>query len=270
MSSLGRHAKIELPAVDEHIVVPERGYEIDDGEVVLVSPSLEPHADRHSKLSWLLESHKAAEFNVASDMLTRISETTDRAPDASVYPRARDPQTGGRQLEHLAFEVVSTESLADAGEKAAGLVGRGVRRVFAIDVKRMRVLEWSAERGTWKALDGDASISDPALVTPLPVQALLREAKADDAVGQALLIRGNRVIEAALQAREEEGAVKALAQAVLGVLAARGLQLSDREQEQLLGERDPERLHRWVVRAATCESTAELFALHPDGDRQLR
>jgi Uma2 family endonuclease len=255
MSSPGIDASTELPAVDEHIVVPECGYEIDDGEVVLVPPSLEPHADRHSKLQWLLEAHKAAEFNVACDMLTRISEASDRAPDASVYPRARDPRTGGRQLEHLAFEVVSTESLGDAGKKAAGLTGRGVRRVFAIDVKRRRVLEWT--RGRWAELDGAASISDPALVTSLPVQALLRDAEADYAVGRALVIKRNPAIEEARRESKAEGR----AEAVIEVLASRGIVLSAQEQEQVRGERDLARLGRWLARVATCESAAELLAI---------
>jgi len=86
-------------------------------------------------------------------MLTRTSETTDLAPDVSVFPRARDPVTGGRQIEQLAFEVVSTESLGHAGRKAAKLLARGVRRVFAIDVERTRALEWSASLGTWSMLD---------------------------------------------------------------------------------------------------------------------
>jgi hypothetical protein len=266
-------ARIELPAVDEHIVVPDRGYEIDDGEIVLVPPSLEPHANCHSKLSALLEAHKAAEFDVASDMLTRISEASDRAPDASVYPRARDPRTGGRQLEHLAFEVVSTESLGDAGQKAAGLAGRGVRRVFAIDLKRACVLEWAHERGTWVKLDGAASISDPALVTPLPVRALLREAEADYAVGRALVIKRNPAIEEARQESKVEGRAEGfvegraegyaegLSAAILRVLGSRALVVSPEARAQILGERDPQRLDRWLAHAATCASAAELLAI---------
>src|SRR5689334_1479355 len=111
MSSLSSNASTELPAIDDHVVVPESGYELDDGKLVLVSPALEPHADRHSKLAALLEAHVADDFNVAVDMLTRTSQTNDRAPDASVYPCERDPRTGGRQLEHLAFELASSESL---------------------------------------------------------------------------------------------------------------------------------------------------------------
>lgn len=84
-------------------------------------------------------------FDVASDMLTRLTETDDAAPDVSVFPVARDEATGGRQIEQLAFEVLSTEPLVDSGRKAAKLVARGVRRVIAIDVERRRAFEWSRE-----------------------------------------------------------------------------------------------------------------------------
>jgi hypothetical protein len=85
-------------------------------------------------------------FEVAADLLTRTSRVDDIAPDVSVYPDAPDPRTGGRQLEQLAFEIVSTQSLGDAAGKARKLATRGVRRVFAIDVARSRALEWSRSR----------------------------------------------------------------------------------------------------------------------------
>jgi hypothetical protein len=92
--------------------------------------------------------------------------------------------------------VVSTQSLAKAGGKAAKLAGRGVRRVFAIDVERPRALEWSAVLGTWSLLDSGDVITDPALEVALPIEALIRDAKADDAVQRALDAKRNPVLEA--------------------------------------------------------------------------
>ena len=116
------------PAVDHHVVRDRERYEIVDGVLFAVSPALEPHARRHSKLGALLEAHAAEGWLVAVDMLTRASERNDFAPDASVYPAARDPQTGGRRLERLAFEIVSSETLAHSGRKAVHLQQRGVAR----------------------------------------------------------------------------------------------------------------------------------------------
>jgi hypothetical protein len=255
MSSPGSFVDTDLPAVDDRLAPPETPYEIDDGKLVRVSPCDEPHADRHSKILAVLEAHVADDYNVACDMLTRTSRVDDIAPDASVYPRARDPRTGGRQLEQLAFEVVSTQSLGDAGRKARKLAGRGVRRCFAIDVERARAFEWSCELGTWSSLDPASSIVDPVLAVPLPIAALVLAAKADDAVAAALVAKGNPVIARETAAARAEGR----AEAVLQLLALRQLQPRANERERILAERDLERLARWLARALTCSRVSELF-----------
>ena len=264
MSSDATFADDELPAVDEHLVTPETRYEILDGAVIYVPPALEPHGTRHSKVSALVETHVGPAFDVACDMLTRTSKTSDFAPDVSVFPRARNPKTGGRLLEQLAFEVVSTESLAHAGRKAAQLVARGVRRVFAIDVERERALEWSHELETWGVLDGQASIEDPALAAPLPIAALVGAASSDDANARALITKQNPEIESfgARRATEGrvEGRVEGRAEAVLEILAARDIAVTSAERTRVLDERDLGRLQRWIARATICSTAAELFA----------
>lgn len=261
----------ELPPVDEHIAIPETRFEIYDGEVVYVPPSHEPHGRRQSKISALLEAHVARDFTVASEMLTRTSRTSDFAPDVSVYPRARDPSTGGRQLEHLAFEVVSTESLSHSGKKASKLVARGVRRVFAIDIERSRALEWSASLGTWSVLDQRACIEDPTLAVPLPIAELLTAADADGPMARALIAKKHPAIEAVVaegrrrgfaEGKQEgfaEGTAAGRADALIAILDARGIALASADRTRILGERDPDVLARWTVRAATCTDVAQLF-----------
>jgi Uma2 family endonuclease len=268
MSSTDAKTDPDLPDIDDRLAPPDGRYEVLDGVLVQVSPSDPPHGTRHSKISALVEAAAGAEFEVASDMLTRTSKTSDVAPDVSVFPRAKDPKTGGRQLEHLAFEVVSAQSLAYAGRKAARLAARGVRRVFAIDVERGRALEWSRSLETWAVLELDARIEDPALDAPLPVEALVRAAKADDAMAQALLTKRNPVLEAArardrAEGRAEgrvEGRVEGRAEALLVMLDARGFSVASADRAKILGERDPSRLERWIARALTCTEIAELFA----------
>ncbi len=266
-----RRVHATLPAVDARLVVPETRYEIVDGGLVHVSPADEAHGTQHSKISALVEAHAAADFDVASDMLTRTSRTSDIAPDVSVFPRARDPRTGGRQLEHLAFEVVSTETLGHAGRKAARLAARGVRRVFAIDVERGRALEWSSASGAWRVLGPKAHIKDRALAVPLPIKALVSAAKADDAVARALIAKRNPVIKAVRsQGRRRglaegkrqglaEGKRRGLAEALLAMLSSRGIGLKAADRARIFGEQDPARLQRWIARAATCSGVAELF-----------
>jgi Uma2 family endonuclease len=218
-SSDATPAEPELPPVDERLAEPETRFEVHDGVLVHVPPADEPHGTLHSKVSALVEAHAAAEFDVASDMLTRTSKTNDVAPDVSVFPRARDPRTGGRQLEQLAFEIVSTQSLSGAAGKAAKLASRGVRRVFALDVERARALEWSSALGTWALLDGSAHIEDPALAAPLPIRTLVRAAKADDAIAHALIVKRNPVIEASHREASERGRIEGIAEGIADGLA---------------------------------------------------
>jgi len=277
MSSVASRAVSGLPAIDDRLVEPETRYEMYDGELVQVSPADPPHATRHVQAAALIEAHTGPGFEVAADLLTRTSKVDDLAPDISVYPDAPDPTTGGRQLEQLAFEIVSTQSLGDAGRKAAKLAGRGVRRVFAIDVERSRALEWSAELGTWRELDPAGHIEDPALEVPLPLEAMIHAAKTDDAVQQALIAKGNPVLTAHVAKHREEaeaeglargkaegvqeGLARGKAEALLAVLVARGVAIGDAERQRILGERDPVQLDRWLARAATCTEAAELFTL---------
>jgi hypothetical protein len=243
-----------------------------------VAPSDEPHGTRHSKVSALLEAYATAAYDVASDMLTRTSEDDDFAPDASVFLEERD-EDGGRRTEELAFEVVSTESLGHAGRKAEKLVQRGVRRVFAVDVARRRAFEWSRETAGWRMLEHDQSIDDAAFVTPLPLDALVHAAKADDAMARALLAKKNPVLQAALNKTRSdglsegkaeglaegkaeglaEGKAEGLAEALLAVLVGRGLTVRPEERERIVAERSVAVLNRWLARAIACGSVADLL-----------
>lgn len=281
------HAGSELPDIDDRLVEPETPYEMLDGELVYVSPADPPHAELHVQLAALIEAHTGPAFQAAADLLTRTSKVDDIAPDVSVYPAAPHPETGGRQLEQLAFEILGKGSRRRAARKAAKLAGRGVRRVFGIDVKRSRMMEWSTETGGWRELDASGHIEDPALEVPLPIDAILHAAKADDAIARALLARHNPVLEARFAEGVREGlargveqglargveqgvedgfargvahAARALADAVLAVLAARGIAVSDAERARIVDERDVARLERWLVRAATCAEAHELWA----------
>jgi hypothetical protein len=182
------------------------------------------------------------------------------APDVSVYPAAPDPRTGGRQLEQLAFEIVSPQSLGRATTKAVKLTARGVRRVFAIDVERSRVLEWSTDRGAWHELDAAGHIEDPALAVPLPIEAMVHAAKADNAVARALVARRNPVIEAVRAEDRAEGKIEGKVEALIAILAARGIDPDSAARERILRERDPQRLDRWIARAAISSTIVEVLA----------
>jgi hypothetical protein len=250
----------EPPAVDERLVAPETRYEIEDGRVVYVPPADEPHGSRHAIVAAVVTAHRDSAYQVAVDMLTRTSRVDDIAPDVSVYPAARHPQTGGRQLEELAFEIASTESLGHAGARAAKLTARGVRRVFAIDVERGRALEWSPALDAWSILDQRDKIEDRALAVALPVAALLDAAQVDASIAHALRAQRHPEFLAERAEGRAEGRAEVIGPAVVSILAARGLELTEHERTQILAERDLARLDRWLAVAATCGSVAELLA----------
>ncbi len=245
--------------MDERLVMPETRFEVIDGKVEFVPPSDEPHGSRHSKISALLEAYAAAGYDVASDMLTRTSTKGDMAPDASVFPSARDPHTGGRQLEELAFEVLSTERLGHAAKKARALAERGVRKIFAIDVERKSALVWSATTNTWQILPRGSAIEDAALALPLPVRALVEAGSSDDAVAQALIAKKNPVIATALDRAERKGKTKGRIESLLAVLAARGLKVRKKHEKRIRSTDDEAVLAAWLGRAVSCASVDDLL-----------
>jgi len=97
---------------------------------------------------------------------------------------------------------------------------------------------------------------------PVRGAALVRAAKADDAVARALLAKHNPVLVAAVaEGRSEgraEGRVEALRDAILLVLAQRGLAIEVDQRARILAG-DRARLELWLERAVTCASAAELF-----------
>jgi hypothetical protein len=192
-----------------------------------------------------------------------------------------DPETDARYLEEIAFEVVSEQNKGDVTKKAVLMHRRGVRRIFAIFVKgRRRVCEWAPESRTWRTLDRDSLIEDPCLVKPLAVSSLLEAATADNAVAEALIAKGNPVlqdwkdaakseakaegrVEGRVEGRAEgraEGEVKGRAESVLRVLKARGLAVSMAQRKEILGCPDIARLDRWLDRVAVASSTDQLLS----------
>lgn len=252
-----------LPPVDERIVQPDSRAEIIEGKLHLCPPADEPHGSAHLDLAYVLRAHVASGYLGAVDMLTRTSKTSDFAPDASVYPSERDPVTGGRKLEELAFEIVSEQSLSVPTAKARELIRRGVRRVFCLIVKKGQVMEWSGEADEFVPMPEGAVIQGPALVRPLPVQALLDAAARDRAVIQALRARKSPALEEILEEGRAEGREEVLVrfrQALRRLLEARGLGVDTTARERIAACKDPAALERWMDRAATARTCAEVFA----------
>jgi hypothetical protein len=252
------------PGIDDRLAPPETRLEYLDGIEVFAAPAGPPHATQHFDLTYVLGAHVARGYRGAVDMLTRTSETSDFAPDASVFPAEPDPKTGERQLEEIAFEVTAEQALAVPTDKARKLIQRGVRRVFCILVKQHRLMEWSRETDGWRPLPKGTVIEDPVLSRPLSIDAILDAAAADDAVARALLEKGVPVLQAALAEREKSGRdageVAAKRDAILAVLKARSLPIPNAVATMIAACADVPTLDRWLARAVTAEAADEVTA----------
>ena len=202
------------PPIDEHLVEPGTRQEMLRGELIYATPTLPSHADRHFELNYLIRAHLAPGYIGASDLLTRVNAGSDFATDTSVRKRGIDPETGGRYLEELAFEVVSTQSMREMIMRAEDLSARGVRRLLAIFVRRNEVCEWSVAEHRFVPLSLDDQLEDPTLVRPLPLGALFDADLADDAVVDALDAKGNRRLRAIKARGYERGMRQGLRQGI--------------------------------------------------------
>lgn len=195
------------PKLDDHLVKPETREEMVRGQRIQAMPSLPPHGDQHFRLDYIIGAHLRPGYTGSTDMLTRSSVNSDFATDTCVRKAGIDPATNERYLEEVAFEVVYEQSWRDITDRAEDLTKRGVRRVFAIFVKKRQVCEWSREGNHWIDVRPDEPIEDPCFASPLTVNALLDAAEADDSVARALLRKKNPVIEE-LRQKERKQSLK--------------------------------------------------------------
>lgn len=256
----GGDRSLRAPGIDDRLAPPETRIEYLDGIEIFAAPAGPPHATQHFDLTYVLGAHVARGYRGAVDMLTRTGETSDFAPDASVFPAEPDPKTGERQIEEIAFEVTAEQALAVPTDKARKLIQRGVRRVFCILVKQHRMLEWSRETDGWRPLPKGTVIEDPVLSRSLSIDAILDAAAADDAVARALLEKGVPALQEALAEREKAGALQKARSAISAVLQARGLTMSEAVTTAIAACSDMPTLDRWLARAVTAESADEVTA----------
>lgn len=252
----------DLPSVDDHLVKPEvTRDELIGGRRVVAFPAKLPHAIQHSRLDYVIAAQVAPGFGTASDLLTRHEPDSDFATDTCVVREGIDPATGTRYLEDIAFEVVSEQDERDVTEKARRMHRRGVRRIFALFVKKdRRVSEWSPAIGGWVPLAPGSRIEDPCLVRSLEIGALLDAAAADKAVAEALIAKGEPTLRNLEAAAEARGETRATTAAILKILEARGLPVSDAQRQTILGCDDLDRLDRWLRRAVTAPAAEDVTA----------
>lgn len=247
------------PGVSDHLVEPETREELVRGRRVLAAPALPPHADRHIELDYVVRAHVRDGYVGSSDLLTRFGPQSDFATDACIRKDGVDPATGQRYLEEIAFEVVSTQSSGNITARAEEVTARGVRRIFAIFVKAREVREWLPAEHRWCKLDSGELIDDPCLLRPIAAEALLAAAAADDAVAQALIAKRNPVVMDYSARERSAGEAQGRAEALLTILAARGIDVPEEARRRILHTTAQTELQRWLTRAATANALADVL-----------
>ena len=124
------------PYVDTRLVRPETREELLDGRRIEAVPANPEHGDEHTLLDRVMGTHAAHDRTPSTDLLTHADEGSDFATDLSIRRSGIDPRTGSRYLEELAFEVVNEQSMPSMIARAHKLSACGVRRIFAVFVKK--------------------------------------------------------------------------------------------------------------------------------------
>jgi hypothetical protein len=248
---------------DDHVVVPESRAEIVRGERVQASPARPGHGDTHTRLDAVVAANTAPGYVASTDLLTRRSQHSDFATDTCVRKAGRNPATGHRYLEEISFEVVFTQTMGEASERARDVVRHGVRRMFGLFVTetypdsdtdgqlRIQVREWSSERDAWIEVDAADQITDPCLCIPLPIKALVDAAEADNAAVRGLEARGTPALEQIKNRSFRSGEIEATRANLVEVLVQRGIELTPDQRARIAGCTDAALLKRWFTRAIT-------------------
>jgi hypothetical protein len=245
------------PPLDEHIADHAHREEIVRGRKLYAAPALPEHGDPHCRLDTIVTTHAATDRVASTDLITRVADDGDLATDTSIRRAGINPTTGERYLEEMVFEVVNTQRLSDVTAKAEELSTRGVRRVFAVFIRKGIVSEWRDDQ--WEALREDNEIVDECLAAPIPVVALLKASAVGAAAVRGLLARKEPELVAMLHEREAQGARDGRRAALRAVLAARGVVLTEAQRAAVDACDDRAMLDAWITRSASASVADDVF-----------
>ena len=191
-----------------------------------------------------------------------LSDKTLRAPDVAVGigPERRGWST---TVPPLVVEYAAEgQDGADLRTKIDEFLAAGTRWVWVVRLTGPRRVEvHTAGRPMRVVAAGEALEAPGVLKNPVPVVALFdRDAAHEVALRNLLQRKGYDSLEAIAAEAELRGKAEGKAEALLVVLAARGFVVDAHTRATVLACTDAARLQRWIARAVTAASLAEVLS----------
>jgi Uma2 family endonuclease len=235
-------------------------YELTNGHPIYCAPAGRDHAGPNATGAALLDSDPDVQWT-GVDAGYSPDPGTLRAPDVSVATPGGD---GGwiPDAPLLAVEYAARgQNEAELRTKIADLLDHGTRLVWVVRLVGPRRVEVHAPGQPLQTRGiGELLVAPGILRNPVPVAALFDRDAAQDVILRNLLQRrGYAGLEAIREEGREEGRDEGLADAILTLLAARGLTIDDATRDRLRGTRDTGQLRAWLLAAAQAETVVGLF-----------
>ncbi len=241
-------------------------YELSAGHPLYCAPAGPVHATGNLRGGAVLDSDPDVEW-AGIDAGFSPEPGMLRAPDVAVGPQPAVGRGWIASVPPLALEyVASGQDEVDLQTKIAELIGHGTRLVWVARLTGPRRVEvYAAGQPMRVAVPGEDLLAPGILRNPVPVDALFDRAAGDRATLRNLLQRsGYADLEAVrTEGRTEglaEGRADGLAQAVLNLLAGRGIPVDEDTRARVGACRDPGQLDRWLLAAATAERADGIFS----------
>ena len=232
-------------------------YELSQGHPLYCAPAGPEHAIGNLTGAAVLGSDPAVEW-AGIDAGFSPEPGMLRAPDVAVG--APPPNIRGwiAAAPPLALEYAGRgQDEADLQTKIAELIGHGTRLVWVARLTGPRRVEvYESGQPLRIAVPGEDLLAPGILRNPVPVESLFDRAAGARATLRNLL---QRFGYADLEAVRAEGRDEGRAQAVLSLLAGRGIPVDEDTRARVSACRDPGQLDRWLLAAATVERAAGIF-----------
>lgn len=231
-------------------VRPGDPYELSHGHPIFCAPTGGSGAGPNGLGFTVLATDPAVE-QAGVDVGYTPEEGTLRAPDVAVGNVPAQPGWV-RGVPPLAVEYADVGQDEEAlQQKIADLMAGGTRYLWIVRLVGPRRVEVHEPGQTVRvATAGQVLVAHGVLRNPVPVEALYDQREAFDVTLRNLLQRrGYESIEAVREEGREQGREQGRALALVTVLDARGLSISDAQRARILACSDAAILDTWLVRA---------------------